>query len=75
MGRRGREIVVNEFSLDRVIEANLTLYRSLLASLPGLESVVTALAVGNAIEVGQILTAPDSIGNGGVSIPGASIDI
>jgi glycosyltransferase involved in cell wall biosynthesis len=75
MGRRGREIAVNEFSLDRVIEATLTLYRSLLASLPGLESVVTALAVGTGVDIGPVLAAPDTIGNGGVRIPGASIDI
>jgi glycosyltransferase involved in cell wall biosynthesis len=38
MGTRGREIAVNEFSLERVIDLHLSVYRSLLASIrhPGL---------------------------------------
>ena len=34
MGRRGREIAGIEFSLEQVIDANLAVYRSLLASIP-----------------------------------------
>jgi glycosyltransferase involved in cell wall biosynthesis len=34
MGTRGREIAVNEFSLEQVIDANLAVYRSLLLSNP-----------------------------------------
>src|SRR5439155_154471 len=34
MGKRGREIVGIEFSLDQVIDANLAIYRFLLASIP-----------------------------------------
>jgi len=43
MGARGREIAVNEFSLEQVTNANLAVYRSLLARLSaeGLESRVT----------------------------------
>ncbi|HLK54308.1 MAG TPA: glycosyltransferase family 1 protein, partial [Candidatus Angelobacter sp.] len=32
MGRRGREIVVNEFSEEKVIQQTLALYRQLLSS-------------------------------------------
>jgi glycosyltransferase involved in cell wall biosynthesis len=38
MGSRGREIAVIEFSLEQVIDANLSVYRSLLASIPILRS-------------------------------------
>ena len=38
MGARGREIAVGEFSLERVIEANLAVYRSLLVSMAGVRS-------------------------------------
>jgi glycosyltransferase involved in cell wall biosynthesis len=34
MGSRGREIAAIEFSLEQVIDANLSVYRSLLASIP-----------------------------------------
>jgi glycosyltransferase involved in cell wall biosynthesis len=34
MGTRGREIASIEFSLEQVIDANLAVYRSLLASIP-----------------------------------------
>jgi glycosyltransferase involved in cell wall biosynthesis len=34
MGTRGREIAVIEFSLQQVIDANLAVYRSLLAAIP-----------------------------------------
>ena len=34
MGTRGREIAVVEFSLEQVIDANLAVYRTLLASIP-----------------------------------------
>ena len=42
MGARGREMAVNEFSLEQVTNANLAVYRSLLAGLSAerLESVV-----------------------------------
>lgn len=35
MGTRGREIAVTEFSLEQVIDANLAVYRSVLASFRG----------------------------------------
>jgi glycosyltransferase involved in cell wall biosynthesis len=38
MGTRGREIAVSEFSLEQVIDANLAVYRSLLASIPSCEA-------------------------------------
>jgi hypothetical protein len=31
MGRRGRELVVNEFSLDSVVQRTMDVYGSLLA--------------------------------------------
>jgi glycosyltransferase involved in cell wall biosynthesis len=44
MGGRGREIAGIEFSLDQVIDANLAVYRSLLASIPGAwKSLVTTV--------------------------------
>ena len=38
MGARGREIAANEFSLESVVEANIAVYRSLLANPGGLKS-------------------------------------
>ena len=45
MGARGREMAVNEFSLEQVTNANLAVYRSVLARLSaeGLESSVGRL--------------------------------
>ena len=45
MGTRGREMAVNEFSLEQVTNANLAVYRTLLARLSaeGLESCVARL--------------------------------
>jgi glycosyltransferase involved in cell wall biosynthesis len=44
MGMRGREIAVSEFSLERVIDANLAVYRSLLVSIPrDWKSLATAI--------------------------------
>ncbi len=43
MGTHGREIAANEFSLERVIDENIAVYRSLLANLGGLKSLATAI--------------------------------
>jgi glycosyltransferase involved in cell wall biosynthesis len=45
MGTRGREIAGIEFSVEQVIDANLAVYRSLFASIPGAwKSLVTTVA-------------------------------
>jgi glycosyltransferase involved in cell wall biosynthesis len=43
MGNRGREIVVQEFSLTRVIEETLRVYRDLLAAIPNYRGGLTFL--------------------------------
>jgi glycosyltransferase involved in cell wall biosynthesis len=43
MGTRGREIAANDFSLEKVIDANLAVYNSVLSDARGIEFLASAI--------------------------------